>query len=178
MDRDPSTARLPGGLLSRLRAGRRSQRPGRPTGDAGSPVPDAAVADRAPAPHDLADLSRLTTALARHGHAVRVSDRTVPGDVPVATARQGRLVLDEIAAVLVRCAGSDQRVSVRVRTEDGHLVVGVQTLPAGERPKPIVLASRDEDAIRRRAESAGGRATVRTTHGGNWIAMARIPLRS
>lgn len=175
MDREPTTARLRVGRIARLRA-RRSGAQAKHGSAAPAPaVPDAA---RAPEPTGLGDLSRVTATLARHGHEVRVADRTQPGDVPAATARQALLVLGDVAAVLVRCAGSDQLVSVRVRTEDDQLVVAVQTLPAGPRPKPIVLAARDEQLLRRRVESAAGRATVRTTHGGNWIVMARLPLRA
>lgn len=177
MDRDPTTARFAAGRLARLRAAR--ARPAARGGDgASSPVPPAAVADGDEAGPGLGDLTRLTAALTRHGHDVRVADRCAEGTIPDTVARQGLLVLEDIVTVLVRCAGSDQRISIRIRTEDEQLLIAVQTLPAGDRPKPIALAARDEDVIRRRAESAGGRATVRTTHGGNWIAMARLPLRA
>lgn len=176
MDPDPTTARLRAGRLSRLRAGRSRARTTQGA-DAPSPVPEAAVSDGA-APTGLADLTRVVATLTRHGHEVRVTDRTVPGEVPAATSRRGRLVLDDLVAGLVRRAGSEQRVSIRVRAEDEQLLLVVQTLPAGERPKPIVLEARDEDLVRRRVEAAGGRTTVRSTHGGNWIAIVRLPLRA
>lgn len=173
MDPDPTTARLATGRVARLRSrhARTAERPG-----ASSAVPFAAPAADASGPKDLSDLSVLAALLTRHGHAVRVSDRTEPGTVPVAASRLAYLVLEDVVAVLVRRAASDQRIHLRVRTEDGELIVAVQTLPDGDRPKPLALGAHDEATVRRRVEGASGRATIRTTHGGNWLAMARLPL--
>lgn len=179
MESEPTSAPLRAGHLARLR-GRRAAARGLRVDD-GALVPPAAAAVAAPpgpaAPRTLADVPRLVSVLTRHGHAVRVSDRTGEVPVPAAVALVGCLVVEDLVAVLVRCAASDQRVHVRLRTEDDELVVAVQTLPDGDRPKPLVLTPRDEQALRRRIEGAAGRATIRTTHGGNWLAMARLPLR-
>lgn len=176
MEPDPTTARLPHGRLARLRSLRSAGRTSTaepvvrtvPRPSPGDSVP--------PAPRGVADAERVVAALARQGHTVRVSDRTIPGEVPNAVDRAGRVVLEEIVSVLGRCATSDQRVHVRIRTEDGELVLGVQTLPEGDRPRPLALGTRDEAAIRRSVETASGRATMRTTHGGNWLAVVRLPL--
>ncbi|MDO9408283.1 hypothetical protein [Patulibacter sp.] len=177
MDPDPTTARLAPGRLARLRS-RRSRATGAPAaGPSDVAVPSEARHEDAPAgPPGLADAGRLLAGLTRQGHAVRVSDRTTSDEVPAAVDRAAYLVLAQIVGVLSRCAASDQRVHVRIRTEDGALVLGVQTLPAGDRPKPLVPGPREEAAIRRCVEHASGRATLRTTHGGNWLAVARLPL--
>lgn len=172
MEHDPTTARLAHGRLARLRSLRARTRTA-PTEVVADPVPGPATPT---VPRGLADAGRVVAALTRQGHAVRVTDRTSPGDVPVAADRAARVVLEEIVSVLGRCATSDQRVHVRIRTEDGELVLGVQTLPEGDRARPLTLGPRDESAIRRCVDGAAGRATIRTTHGGNWLAVVRLPL--
>ncbi|CAB4936686.1 unannotated protein [freshwater metagenome] len=175
MEPDPTTARLAHGRLARLRSLRSAVRTSKPEPVVRA-VPRPPAADASAVAGGLADAARVVAALTRQGHAVRVSDRTAPGEVPSSADRAGRVVLEEIVSVLGRCATSDQRVHVRIRTEDGELVLGVQTLPEGDRPRPLTLGPRDEAAIRRSVETASGRATMRTTHGGNWLAVVRLPL--
>jgi hypothetical protein len=175
MEHDPSTARIASSRLGRLRALRtRSMR----VADDGA-VPPEAVAVEAGAPgraKGLDDVPALASVLTRHGHVVRVSDRTEPGELSPAAGLRGYLVLEDVVGVLARRAASDQRVHLRMRVEAGELIVAVQTLPEGPRSTPFTIAPRDEAALRRRIEGAKGRATIRTTHGGNWLAMARLPL--
>lgn len=176
MESESSSAPLVAGRLARLR-GRRASAERTITGaGAVAPVPRA-PADVPAAGRTLADVPRLVAALTRHGHSVRVSDRTGDERIADGVAQLACLVVEDLAAVLVRRAASNQRVHVRLRTEGDDLVVAFQTLPDGDRPKPVVLAARDEEMLRRRIEGAAGRATIRTTHGGNWLAMARLPLR-
>jgi hypothetical protein len=174
MDPDPTAARPALRGLARLRRRRATDRP---VADGGAEVPFAVPAVPTPdAPRGLSDVSSLVAVLTRQGHVVRVSDRTAPGTVPSSAARAGYLVLEEVVAILVRRAATHQRIHVRIRTEDDELVLAVQTLPEGDRVRSFVLGERDEAALRRRVEAAAGRATIRTTHGGNWLAMARLPL--
>lgn len=179
MEPEQTSARLRGGRLARLRGRRASAAAPDSRAVDAALVPPAASADAAPRPEEprtLADVPRLVQTLTRHGHEVRVSDRTGDEQIPRDVARVGYLVVEDLVAVLVRRAAADQRVHVRLRTDAGELVVAMQTLPDGDRAKPFVLAARDEEMLRRRIEGAAGRATIRTTHGGNWLAMARLPL--
>ncbi len=174
MDHEPTAARPALRGLSRLRPRGTARRRTSPDPVA---VPFALQAEAAPdAPEGLDAVPALVAVLTRQGHIVRVSDRTAPGSVPAATGRTAYLVLADVVDVLVRRAVSHHRIDVRLRTEDGELVLAVQTLPEGDRVRPFVLRDHDEDALRRTVAAASGRATIRTTHGGNWLAMARLPL--
>lgn len=179
MESEPTSAPLRAGRRSWLRGRRAAAAAQGPVDVDEVLVPPAATAAAATpdAPRALGDVPQLVSALTRHGHTVRVSDRTGDEPIPLAVSRLGYLVVEDLVSVLIRRATADQRINVRLRTEDGELVVAVQTLPDGDRPKPLVIAPRDEEMLRRRIEGASGRATIRTTHGGNWLAMARLPLR-
>ncbi|WP_026911998.1 hypothetical protein [Patulibacter minatonensis] len=175
---EPGAARLVAGRLGRLRrSATRGADDAEATAGAVPADPATVAVDRSATsdPRTIADLSTIETLLARHGHQVRVSDRTVPGEVGTAAARAAYLVLEDVAMTLVRRATGDQRVNIRIRCEGEHVVIAVQTLGTADRPRPLVLTPRDEDTLRRRIEGAHGRATLRTTHGGNWLAMARLP---
>ncbi|MEV4420607.1 hypothetical protein AB0L40_11630 [Patulibacter sp. NPDC049589] len=179
MDPEPTVAPL-AGRMARLRArGSRGAATRAADRDAAVaavvPVGAGPVAAVTAGPSGI-DVSSVVAVLSRHGHEVRVTDRADEGVVPASVARHCHQLLADVTAALVRHAGGDLRVDVRLRTEDEQLVLAVQTLAVGDHPRPLELGARDEDLLRRRVEAAAGRATIRTTHGGNWLAMARLPL--
>jgi hypothetical protein len=153
---------------------------------AGAPVQSAAI-DLAGAPPQPAAtpvaarampsaVACAVAALERRGHVVRVTDRTAPGELSPGSARIAQLVLQDVVSALSRGATGALNVTVRLRTDRGELVVSVQTLRPVGRPGTGLPGERDEQTLRRRIEAAGGRATIRATHDGNWLASARLPL--
>jgi signal transduction histidine kinase len=85
-------------------------------------------------------------------------------------------VFQDSVDLLVRRAPSPQRLDLRVRVDDGQLLVSMQSVGVDPDSTPMELTAHDLGPLYRRIEAAGGRTTVRSTQNGNWIAIARLPL--
>lgn len=132
--------------------------------------------DVAPDEKGLAHVPELVDELERAGHDARLTDRTAPGEVADAVGHQAYLVFRDSVDLLVRRAPSAQRLDLRVRVDDGQLLVSMQSVGVDPQSTPTELTARDLGPLYRRIEAAGGRTTVRSTQNGNWIAIARLPL--
>jgi signal transduction histidine kinase len=174
MSADPTTTRLPTSPLARLATlGRRS---GAPVADGPAAAVRADTVDAPRAPTGVPDVAGLVGVLERRGHVVRLTDLTAPGEVPDRAAGLVQLVLQDVVSALGRSAATDLNVTVRLRTDGGTLVLSVQTSRPVGAPRLAPPEARDEAALRRRVEGAGGRATLRATADGTWMAGARLPL--
>jgi signal transduction histidine kinase len=134
------------------------------------------VRDVDPDEKGLAHVPELLRELERAGHDPRLTDRTAPGEVPPAVGHQAYLVFQDSVDLLVRRAPSPQRLDLRVRVDDGQLLVSMQSVGVDPEATPMELTAHDLGPLYRRIEAAGGRTTVRSTQNGNWIAIGRLPL--
>jgi signal transduction histidine kinase len=150
----------------------RGDGPDRPS----SPADPSSVRDVSPDEKGLGHVFELVAELERAGHDARLTDRTTPDEVPPAVGHQAYLVFRDSVDLLVRRAPSPQRLGLRVRVDDGQLLVSMQSVGVDPHATPMELTAHDLGPLYRRIEAAGGRTTVRSTQNGNWIAIARLPL--
>lgn len=129
-----------------------------------------------PSSRTLARVPELIARLQRLGHAARLVDHTHGRVVPEPVGAVAFEILEGIVDVMERRARRHQRLVVRLRIDEGMLVVSTQsTAPPGS-PDPILGGDPEEPLAAARAEALGGDVTVLPTTDGGWISILRLPL--
>ncbi len=114
--------------------------------------------------------------LQRLGHAARLVDRTERRRVPERVGATAFDLLEGMVDVIERRGRARQHLVVRLRVEDGMLIVSVQSTAAPGSQDPVLRGDPEEPRARARVEALGGDLTGLPTAGHGWIWIARLPL--